>query len=66
VYHVDTKSGVAYQFSVPQTARGDFKYTGKNLSIEKMDKFFCVSPSYQLDLQFWVQDVVDISKKRCE
>lgn len=66
VYHIDIINGVAYQFSVPKSAYGDFKYTGKDRHLTELDKYFCVSPDYQFDLQAWMQDVEDYAKDKCE
>jgi len=66
VYHIDTVSGVAYQFSVPKSAHDDFKYTGKEIPLNEMDKYFAVSPDYQFKLQAWMQDVEEYAKDKCK
>lgn len=66
VYNLDTHSNVGYQMSVPRKSSEDFKYTGKDIPVKEMDKYFCVSPEYLLKLQFWADDVTEYAKDKCQ
>lgn len=65
IYNVDSKSGVAYKMSIPQKSNQDFKFTGEEVQLKMIDKYFCVSPEYLMKLQFWMDDVRDYSEEKC-
>lgn len=66
VYHLNTVDGVAYEMAAPKTPHDNFKPTNRELKLDELDTYFCVSPSYQLDLNFWVQDVIKAAKEKCK
>ena len=66
VYHLNTIEGAAYEMSVPTKAGDDFKYTGNKKPIAEMDKYFAISPSYMLDLKFWIEDVKEYAEDKCK
>lgn len=66
LYHIDVPGGVSYEMSVPKDPKEDVKYNGNEKPIQDMDKYFCVSPEYFLDLKFWAKDVVEYSEDRCK
>lgn len=66
LYNMDAMNEVAYELRVPDSPRDSFEYTGKDKPLPEMDKYYCISPEYFLELKFWAQDVEKWAKDKCE
>lgn len=66
LYQLNTVEGKAYEYEIPKTIDGGYKYTGKDMYIIDLDNYFCISPSYQAEVKAWMKAVEKYAEDKCK